>query len=120
MRTRAPARSQLEALQQGRNRERRKSIAMTWRPWLLALCALGLILIVANAVTDLTVNGSFGLSGTPTAIAFVDRLEPRPGGAAAESGIRAGDLLDRRRLSPAARFRLYYGARLGEPLALRS
>jgi hypothetical protein len=91
---------------------------MTWRPWLLALCALGLALIAANAVTDLTVGGSFGLSGTPTAVAFVDRLAVRPGGTAAESGIRTGDLLDRRRLSPAARFRLYYGARVGEPLTL--
>ena len=91
---------------------------MTWRPWLLALCALGIALIVVNAVIDLTVNGSLGLSGTPTAVAFVDRLAVLPGGAAAESGIRTGDLLDRRRLSPAARFRLYYGARVGEPLAL--
>jgi hypothetical protein len=91
---------------------------MTWRPWLLALCALGIALIVVNAVIDLTVSGSLGLSGTPTAVAFVDRLAVRPGGAAAESGIRTGDLLDRRRLSPAARFRLYYGARVGEPLAL--
>ncbi|MGA9944804.1 MAG: hypothetical protein WBP75_07170 [Candidatus Cybelea sp.] len=91
---------------------------MTWRPWLLALCALGLALIVANVVTDLTVGGSLGISGTPTAVAFVDRLAVRPGGAAAESGIRTGDLLDRRRLSPAARFRLFYGPRVGEPLVL--
>src|SRR5580692_8824377 len=91
---------------------------MTWRPWLLALCAFGLALVVANAVTDLTVSGSIGLSGTPTAVAFVDRLAVRPGGAAAESGVRTGDLLDRRGLSPAARFRLYYGARVGEPLVL--
>ena len=91
---------------------------MMWRPWLLALCALGLALMVANAITDLTVSGSVGLSGTPTNVAFVDRLVVRPGGAAAESGIRTGDLLDRRRLSPAARFRLYYGSRVGEPLVL--
>lgn len=91
---------------------------MTWRPWLLALCALGLALIVANAVTDLTVGGSFGLSGTPTAVASVDRLVVRPGGAAAESGIQTGDLLDWRRLPPATRFRLYYGPRVGEPLTL--
>ena len=91
---------------------------MTWRPWLLALCALGLTLIAANAVTDLTVSGSLGLSGAPTAVAFVDRLVVRPGGAAAESGIRTGDVLDWRRLSPTARFRLYYGPRVGEPLVL--
>ncbi len=91
---------------------------MKWRPWLLALCALGLALTAANAFTDLTVSGSLGLSGTPTAVAFVDRLVVRPGGAAAESGIRTGDLLDWRRLPPAVRFRLYYGARVGEPLAL--
>jgi hypothetical protein len=75
-------------------------------------------LTVVNAVTDLTVGGSFGLSGTPAPVAFVDRLVVRPGGAAAESGIRTGDLLDWRRLSPPARFRLYYGARVGEPVAL--
>jgi hypothetical protein len=80
---------------------------MKWRPWLLALCALGLALTAANAFTDLTVSGSLGLSGTPTAVAFVDRLVVRPGGAAAESGIRTGDLLDWRRLPPAVRFRLY-------------
>ncbi len=91
---------------------------MKWRPWLLALCALGLALTAANVFTDLTVSGSLGLSGTPTAVAFVDRLVVRPGGAAAESGIRTGDLLDWRRLPPAVRFRLYYGARVGEPLAL--
>ncbi len=91
---------------------------MTWRPWLLALCALGLALAAANAVTDLTVSGSLGLSGTPAPVAFVDRLVVRPGGAAAESGIRTGDLLDWHRLSPATRFRLYDGARVGEPLAL--
>ena len=92
---------------------------MTWRPWLLALCALGVAPIVVNAVFDLTVNGSLGISGARRRQSrFVDRLAVRPGGAAAESGIRTGDLLDRRRLSPAARFRLYYGARVGEPLAL--
>jgi len=91
---------------------------MKWRLWLLALCALGLALTAANAFTDLTVSGSLGLSGTPTAVAFVDRLVVRPGGAAAESGLRTGDLLDWRRLPPAVRFRLYYGARVGEPLAL--
>ena len=36
---------------------------MTWRPWLLALCALGVAPIVVNAVFDLTVNGSLGISG---------------------------------------------------------
>ena len=91
---------------------------MTWRPWLLALCALGLALIAANAVTDLTLSGSLGLSGTPTSAAYVDRLVVYPGGAAAESGIRTGDTLDRRQISPAARFRLYYGASVGEPIAL--
>jgi len=91
---------------------------MKWRPWLLALCALGLALTAANVFTDLTVSGSLGLSGTRTAVAFVDRLVVRPGGAAAESGLRTGDLLDWRRLPPAVRFRLYYGARVGEPLAL--
>ncbi len=91
---------------------------MTWRPWLLAACALGLALTAVNAATDLTVSGSLGLSGTPTPIAFVDRLVVAPGGTAAESGIRTGDLLDRRKLAPAARFRLYYGVLVGEPLAL--
>jgi hypothetical protein len=42
----------------------------------------------------------------------------QPGEAAAESGIRTGDTLDWSRLSPAARYRIYYGPRVGEPLVL--
>jgi hypothetical protein len=91
---------------------------MTWRSWLLSLCALGLLLTVANAITDLTVGGSLGLSGVSTRIAFTDRLVVQPGQAAAESGIRTGDLLDWGRLSPRVRYRIYYGPRVGEPLVL--
>lgn len=91
---------------------------MRWRLWLLSLCVLGLLLTLANAVANMTVAGSLGLSGTPTPVAFVDRLVVQPGSAAAESGIQTGDLLDWRRLSPAVRSRIYYGPRVGEPLAL--
>jgi hypothetical protein len=91
---------------------------MKWRFWILSLCALGLILIAVNIVSDLTVGGSLGLSGTPTHVPFVDRLVVDPRGAAAESGIRTGDTLDWHRLPPATRYRLYYGPRVGEPLAL--
>lgn len=91
---------------------------MTWRAWLLSVCALGLILAAANIVTDLTVNGSLGLSGSPTSVPFVNRLEVLPGGVAAQSGIRTGDLLDWRAVSPATRYRLHYGPRVGEPLVL--
>jgi len=91
---------------------------MTWRPWLLSLCALGLLLIAANVVTDLTVGGTLGLSGTPAATAFVDRLAVVPGGAADRAGIRDGDLLNWHGLAPATRFRLYYGSRVGEALSL--
>lgn len=91
---------------------------MTWRSWLLSLCAVGLILTVANAVSDLTVGGSLGLSGVSTPAAFTDRLVVQPGQAAAESGIRTGDMLDWGRLSPRVRYRIYYGPRVGEPLVL--
>ncbi len=92
--------------------------AMTWRPWLLSLCALGLLLVVANAVSDVTLGGSLGLSGVSTPIASTDRLVVHPGQAAAEGGIRTGDLLDWSRLPPNVRYRLYYGPRVGEPLVL--
>jgi hypothetical protein len=72
---------------------------------------LGLLLTVANAVTDVTIGGSLGLSGVPTSTPFTDRLIVQPGQAAAESGIRSGDRLDWGRLSPRLRYRIYYGPR---------
>ena len=89
-----------------------------WRRMLLALCALGLISIVAGTVSAFTTQGSFGLSGTPTTTPFVDRLRVDPSGAAGESGLRTGDLVDWGRLTRTARFRLYLGARVGEPISL--
>jgi hypothetical protein len=91
---------------------------MTWRPWLFSLCALGLILTVANAISDFTIGGSLGLSGISTPIAFTDRLVVQPGQAAAESGVRTGDMLYWHRLPPPVRYRVYYGPRVGEPIVL--
>src|SRR5215469_12437379 len=88
-----------------------------WRPWLLALCALAFILIDAQFVWQLE-GGSFGLSGTPTQSNGLDRLRVRSESAAAQSGIETGDLLDTLALTPAARFRLWSGARVGEAVVL--
>ena len=64
---------------------------------------VGMLLTLANAVANMTVSGSLGLSGTPTPVAFVDRLVVQPGSGAVQSGIQTGDLLDWHRLSPAVR-----------------
>jgi hypothetical protein len=87
------------------------------RRWvLLALCTLGLFFICLQGYNDSHVNGDFGLTAEPTGTPFVDRLNVSPGGAADASGLRTGDLVDTRQITPAARFRLSFGARVGEPL----
>lgn len=89
-----------------------------WRPWLIGLCALGFALSAAFVVLFLTVAADFGLAATPTPVPLVDRLSVRPDSPAYRSGLRDGDVLDTRQLSPGVRFRLYSDAYAGEPIAL--
>lgn len=85
----------------------------------MASCALGFALSVVYVVSSLTATADFGLAATPTLVPLVDRLSVRPDSPAYSSGLRDGDVLDTRQLSPQARYRLYSGAYAREPVQLK-
>lgn len=92
---------------------------LTVRRWgLLTLCVLGLLLALRSAFADSYVGGDFGLSATPSSAPLTASLSIVPGSAAAASGIRNGDLLELRQISPGTRFRLWLGPIIDEPLDL--
>lgn len=90
--------------------------AERWRWALLALCGLGFFLIAVNIYTDTHLNADIGYVATHTRIPLVDLVTVTPGGDAARSGMQTGDLVDVARLDPNARFRLYDGIRVNEPV----
>jgi hypothetical protein len=94
-----------------------KMNTFAWRRLLLALCALGLIEVVAMIAMQLHA-GNPGFSAAPTGVPFVRRVVVDDAGAATAAGLRTGDLLDVRRLRPAARLRLGDQARAGEPIVI--
>jgi hypothetical protein len=87
---------------------------------LLVLCALAAIVnaIVFWMSIDI-VGGNGGVSFDRTAPPFQIRVSSVvPGEAWDVAGVRAGDTIDIRDASPAARLRLYNGLRAGEPLVV--
>ncbi len=89
-----------------------------WRLLLLAVCAFGVFQLTYMAVTDLTtysaVPGLIG-AGLPgesaeegsTATPFVHRLTFEASNPLARAGVRSGDLIDFRGLSPPDRYRFF-------------
>ncbi len=88
-----------------------------WQHWLFVLCAVGVASIAGMLLMQMYA-ADFGFRAKPTARPYVDRIVVHPGSAAASSGLRAGDLVDVRRLTPQARIRLAYGERAGEPIVV--
>jgi hypothetical protein len=81
---------------------------------LLALCALAAILIAIAFWMTIDVAGAGGANFDPTAIPFVLRATSiEPGSAEDAAGIRAGDTLDVRDVSPSVRVRLDNGPHCG-------
>ncbi len=90
--------------------------ALSWRRLLLGLCACSLLAVLAHAWSDGTIVGDAGFEWLPSGTAFVDRIgNVSPHGPAASAGIRNGDLVDTRGLSPQLRIRWYTGVRYGVP-----
>ena len=90
----------------------------TWRRLLLALCAFGVVqltyMVYTNVATYAAVPGLIagGLPGQSageegTAIPFVHRLTFEPSNPLARVGLRSGDLIDLRTVSPPERYRFY-------------
>ncbi len=88
-----------------------------WRRLLLALCAFGLLQSGFETWTELSrmafipgfAAGGYAGYGSaderPTKTPFIDRLTIAPGSEAYREGLRTGDLLDLRALSPSERYR---------------
>jgi class 3 adenylate cyclase len=89
---------------------------LAWRRLLLTLCAAGLILngvslwmfttLGSSGITTVNVT-PYGVPSGATSIPFVGTIEVWSGGAADRAGLRNGDLVDTRQLSPADRFRWF-------------
>ncbi len=91
----------------------------SWRATLLALC---FVATVANAVSLFTdsieASSALGFTVSRTADSAVVRVDTvDKGGAAEASGLRAGDLINVRRLDPGERYRLLTGVYPHEKLA---
>lgn len=90
-----------------------------WRLGLLALVAFGVFSLGVMIWSMLGLQGHFGMSTDSTATPFVLRVSSIvPGSAAARAGVRVGDLVDLRVLTPAQRFDWQYLPRRGEQVAL--
>lgn len=89
-----------------------------WRALLLALCALGIVLTAADLFDGYT--GTWAQTGLGVASAdksYLQKVLPvAPDSAAAQSGLRAGDVLDLRPMSVADRYRLYNSKYMGQPM----
>lgn len=87
--------------------ERLDSSTLRWRRGLLTLCAVGFFLWALSLFQAYTWAGRVGWYLQPTVVPFHDVVGAvRPGLAAAEAGITAGDIFDLRRASATARWRL--------------
>lgn len=85
-----------------------------WRAFILALCALALGLTALTGYASLT-RGDMGWH-TTTITPYRDRVVAvDPGSAAAEAGVRRGDVVDLTTLSPSDRWRIGSGAWVGHP-----
>lgn len=87
---------------------------------LLTLCAIALIALAIDILSGGVMSDSergFQLSATPQNTPLLARVSyVAPGGPAARSGLRAGDVIDLRRLSPFDRYRAANGVSPGERL----
>ena len=94
-----------------------KNSALAWQRVLLLLAFVGLLAVAECAWATYALEGDFfggSVYNPVTTAPFVDRFESvTPGSVAERSGIRPGDSLDLRRMTPDAR----YHVRTGEPLA---
>src|SRR5215831_7355867 len=91
--------------------------ALVWQRALLALCLVGLFAVAECAWATYYLEGDFfggSVYNPVTTAPFVDRFDSVTLGSVAQRvGIRAGDAIDLRRITPEARYR----ERTGEPLA---
>ena len=94
--------------------------ARIWQRILLALCLAGLFAVAEGAWATYVLYGDvFGgaVYGPSTAAPFLDRFDSvQPGSLAERSGIRAGDEIDLRRMTPEARYWERNEFLLGKPL----
>ena len=81
------------------------SATLPWRRILVALCAFALLITALGFVLDFNFSARSGLVPVEASPDFVDHLVVRPGSVAAQAGLRTGDVLDRKTLSPALRYR---------------
>ena len=106
-----------------------------WRRLLLGLCGFSLIQAGVTVWIAFAVSGSLGIvrsttspsfvAGTPGGPPFVDRVTVFPYGPAVRAGLRTGDLVDLRQLSPADRYRWIFehfwaGERISVPVVRRN
>jgi hypothetical protein len=83
---------------------------------LLGLCATAAVLIVVAFWMALRAYGDTGVHWVPSTTAYVQRIESiDPGSPGETAGLRVGDLLDTRALTPAERLRFF----AGEPVDVR-
>jgi hypothetical protein len=80
--------------------------ALAWKRVLLSLCGCAFILGCIIGYEFYALDATTGLQFTPAQRAFVDRIAVRVGSPAFASGLRTGDFVDLRLLSPAQRFRM--------------
>lgn len=89
-----------------------------WRAGLLALVAFGFFSLGVAIWSEFTI-GVAGVNADTTATPFVSRVSAiRPESISGRAGLRVGDLVDLRKLSPADRFAWQYAWRAGERITL--
>lgn len=77
--------------------------SVRWRRSLLMLCLVAATVCAYDALT-LVSSGTLGLALTPTSDPFVERLTVDRDGPSSRTGLRSGDVLDLRSVSPAERY----------------
>jgi len=93
--------------------------AMLRQRTLLALCALAAVAIAVALWMTLNLYGASGARWVPSGAPFVDEVAAVQAGSPAEgAGLRVGDRLDIRDLSPENRLRDRNGLVLGQPVVL--
>ena len=93
--------------------------AVLWQRWLLALCAFGFVSLALNVWSETQDQARRGYYTVPSGTAFLDRIgHVIPGGPAADSGLRDGDLVALRALSPAERIQWRTGMTPHERMSL--
>lgn len=82
---------------------------MAWRRLLLALCALAISIFAVNAWTAVNDTSVLRIDAAPSGTPFVQKLTVSPSSHAYHAGLRTGDLIELRQLSPGNRFRWFTG-----------